>query len=355
MSPAEINRLVKQLAFDLRFDSCGVTRAEKVPRESYIKAWLQNGRNGEMEYLRRNFAEMIEPAKLLPGAKSIIVVAVNYYRTVQNAGSVNQRDRRIIGRTPASDCALDNAAHANVNSSSGHHGRVAMYAWGDDYHVVIRKKLESLEASLRSAVDVPFEVRICVDAAPIVEREFAALAGIGWIGKNTLVLNAELGSYFFLGEMITTLVIAPDEPSADHCGSCTACLDACPTSAFPEPYQMDAARCISYLTIEHRGPIAAEFHRSMGDWVFGCDICQEVCPFNRRTPMTKEPGFAERAARMTLPLESVLSWSKEEYRREVGNSAIRRAKLEMLQRNARIVMENHAEIEGRRSHEVGDG
>ena len=171
-----------------------------------------------------------------------------------------------------------------------------MYAWGDDYHEVIRSKLGALVERMRTELVEPFEARVCVDTAPILERELAAAAGIGWIGKNTLVLHHELGSYFFLGAIVTTLDLAPDEPLPDHCGTCTACLDACPTQAFPKPYEMDASRCISYLTIEHRGDISKPFQKMMGDWVFGCDVCQEVCPYNRSAPTTREPRIAKAGA-----------------------------------------------------------
>lgn len=215
-----------------------------------------------------------------------------------------------------------------------------MYAWGNDYHEVMRSKLAELTDRLRAELTEPFEARICVDTAPILERELAAAAGIGWIGKNTLVLHHEIGSYFFLGAVVTTLDLAPDEPLPDHCGTCTACLDACPTQAFPKPYEMDASRCISYLTIEHRGDISKPFQKMMGDWVFGCDICQEVCPYNHEAPTTREPRFAIRPPGPQLALDDVLGWSVDDYREQLHGSAMTRAKLDMLQRNARIALNN---------------
>ncbi len=219
-------------------------------------------------------------------------------------------------------------------------GRVAMYAWGEDYHRVMRRKLETLVERIRVEIPVSFDARICVDTTPVVERELAASAGIGWIGKNTLVLNPSVGSYFFLGIVLTTLELEADAAMPDHCGTCTACLDACPTKAFPAPYEMDASRCISYLTIEHRGEIPASVHPAIGDWVFGCDVCQEVCPHNRDAPETREPAFAPRRNIPELRLDDVLSWSPTDYARELQGSAMKRAKREMLQRNARIVLEN---------------
>ncbi|HLF24633.1 MAG TPA: tRNA epoxyqueuosine(34) reductase QueG, partial [Burkholderiales bacterium] len=223
------------------------------------------------------------------------------------------------------------------------YGRVAMYAWGEDYHAVLRRKLETLVGQMRKSFPEPFETRICVDTTPVVEREMAAAAGIGWIGKNTLVLNPSLGSYFFLGVVITTLDLEPDEPMPDHCGTCTACVDACPTKAFPAPYEMDASRCISYLTIEHRGEIPASLHSAMGDWIFGCDVCQKACPHNRHTPETRESAFAPRSTNAQPRLHNLLNWSQADYARELRGSAMKRAKLAMLQRNARIALENQQE------------
>ena len=193
---------------------------------------------------------------------------------------------------------------------------------------------------MRAELSESFESKACVDTAPLLEREVAAAAGIGWIGKNTMVLNQQMGSYFFLGALVTTLEIEPDEPVTDHCGSCTACLDACPTNAFPAPYEMDASKCISYLTIEHRGEIEERFHSEMGDWVFGCDVCQEVCPFNREAPVTQELRFSIQSRSSQPVLDEIINWSMDDYRVRLRGSAMKRAKLDMLQRNARIAERN---------------
>jgi epoxyqueuosine reductase len=219
-------------------------------------------------------------------------------------------------------------------------GRVAMYAWGDDYHDVVKAKLLTLVDRMRTELDEPFEARVCVDTVPVVERELAAAAGIGWIGKNTIVLEHTLGSYFFLGELVTTLELAPDTPIADHCGTCTACLEACPTNAFPAPYEMDASRCISYLTIEHRGDIPESLQPDMENWIFGCDICQQVCPYNRDAPEGREPRFAIREPGPQPLLDDVLRWSIDDYRKHLRGSAMKRAKFDMLQRNARLARAN---------------
>ncbi len=303
--------IVKQAAASLGFERCGIARARSIGRSDYLTAWLGAGRAGSMGYLHRNLKPRLNPAALLEGARSVVVVALIYR---QNAPEPPK----------------------GVNPQ----GRVAMYAWGEDYHEVIRDKLHRMVAMLRERIDEPFEARPCVDTAPIVERELAAAAGVGWIGKNTMVLHQDLGSYFFLGAVVTTLELAPDEPVADHCGSCTACLDACPTQAFPSPYEMDASRCISYLTIEHRGDISRPFQDMMGDWVFGCDVCQEVCPFNRHAPTTREARLESKPPAPRADLQTLLSWSQEDYREALKDRALNRATLPMLQRNARIALTN---------------
>ncbi|HEY3242775.1 MAG TPA: tRNA epoxyqueuosine(34) reductase QueG [Phycisphaerae bacterium] len=311
MSPTDKSRIVQQLGAALRFDRIGVARAAELPRADYLTEWLRLGRAGKMQYLHHHDALRRDPQGLLPGARSIIVTALNY-------------------RQPAPAPPTEGQPR----------GRVAMYAWGADYHEVVRGRLERLVAGMRAAIDEPFDTRICVDSAPLVEREWAAAAGVGWIGKNTLVLDPELGSTFFLGEIVTTLDLAPDEPVTDHCGSCTRCLEACPTQAFPRAYEMDASRCISYFTIELRDAIPPEFHSAIGDWVFGCDICQDVCPFNRKAPTTPVNEFAARPPNPWPSLLELLNWSPEDYRAKLKGSAMKRAKLEMLKRNAAIALEN---------------
>jgi len=313
MGPPEYRNQIKAWAREIGFDRCGIARATPLPRSEYLQAWLASGRAGSMAYLHRYFEQRTNPDKLLPGARSLIVVALNYHQRPPE---------------PVRD------GHAR--------GRVAMYAWGDDYHKVLKKKLFALADRMRSAWGQDVETRACVDTAPLLEREAAAVAGVGWIGKNTMVLHPELGSYFFLGELLTTLAIEPDEPVADHCGTCTACLDACPTEAFPAPYEMDASRCISYLTIEHRGEVPDDLQSQMGDWVFGCDICQEVCPHNRKAPETTEPRFAVRSPGPAPKLDEIAAWTEDEYRAVLQGHAAKRAKLDMWKRNAAIARENQA-------------
>ncbi len=203
-----------------------------------------------------------------------------------------------------------------------------------------------MTAGLRDLADWVHEqfpgvkTRYGVDTAPILERELAARAGIGWVGKHTLVINPQLGSWIFLGEVLTDLDLAADEPLHDHCGSCTRCIDACPTGAITAPYQLDALRCISYLTIEHRQPIEAEFHKPIGDWLYGCDVCQDVCPWNRKAPTTLDPRFQPRFASATLDADELSNWTARDYQQRLRGSAMKRVKLPVLKRNAQIVREN---------------
>ncbi|MBK8266824.1 MAG: tRNA epoxyqueuosine(34) reductase QueG [Planctomycetes bacterium] len=287
----------------------GIASADPMPREAYLRDWLARGYAGTMGYLHRHTASRVDVRAWLPWAKSVIVVALNY-------------------RQPAP-----------AKPDDMPRGRVAMYAWGEDYHVVLRERLEALAAALQN--DVGGQFQVCVDTSAILERELAMAAGVGWIGKNTMVMHEELGSYFFLGEIITDLELAPDAPSLDHCGTCTRCLDACPTQAFIAPYQMDASRCIFYLTIEHRSAINPALSAKMDDWVFGCDVCQDVCP---QTDMrdTSEPRFRlpvlqEAAPDAAYPLlEDVTGWNEADYVAAVSGKATDRARLDMWRRNAEI-------------------
>jgi len=311
MTPAEQSARVKRLAAELGFDRCGIAPAAPIARADFFRDWLQRGHAGTMRYLHNHVDSRIDVRAWLPWAENVIVAAVNY----------RQADPPPPDDTPR--------------------GRVAMYARGEDYHVVVREKLDRLVARLRETIDAPFNARVCVDTSAIVERELAAAAGIGWIGKNTLVLHQDLGSYVFLGEIITDLRLAPDAPEPDHCGTCTRCLDACPTDAFPRAYAMDARRCISYLTIEHRrDDIAPGLAAEIDDWVFGCDVCQQVCPFNQDQPDTTEPRLRGTPHDAWPALDDIADWDHAAYRNYVRGTARDRAKHDMWQRNARIAARN---------------
>ena len=321
MLPSAKTRRVKTLAAAVGFDRVGITHAGPVQGVGYYRVWLAAGHAGTMGYLQRNVEIRAEPARLLPGARSIICVALNYGRPEPGAASLAQQG------------VEDGSPHPPT-------GRVAQYARGRDYHVVMRRMLRELVDRLREEVNEPFEARVCGDTAPLLERELARAAGLGWMGKNTCLLHERLGSYLFLGEVLTTLELEPDSPVPDRCGTCTRCLDACPTKAFPAPYQLDASRCISYFTIEHRGEVPKEFHAAIGDWVFGCDICQQVCPFNAKAAAATHPEITEDRIPARLDLLGLLNLDSADYRRLTKDTAARRATRHMWRRNAGIALRN---------------
>ena len=315
MTPAEKTSLTKDLARQLGFDRVGIVRLGPSGKDTYYRDWLASGYAGSMAYLHRYTDLRDDPRGLLPGAERAICVAISY----------NHADRE------APDPAAPPA------------GRTSGYVRGRDYHHVLREMLGGLVERLHERLGPDFETRICVDTAPIRERELAAAAGLGWIGKNTMLLHERLGSYLFLGEILTTLELEPDNPVTDHCGRCTRCLDACPTNAFVAPHQLDASRCISYLTIEHRDEIPAEFHDAIGDWIYGCDVCQQVCPYNARAPLSAHESLTAGGLPAFIPLQELIELRSGEYRRLVKDTAANRVSRRMWQRNASVVKERRDE------------
>jgi epoxyqueuosine reductase len=302
---------IKRKARELGFDLVGVASAEPSAHRAYVREWLDTGKAGTMDYLARRFDERVDPRAYLPNAASVVCVALNYHADLEPVPENERVD----------------------------HARVARYALGDDYHEIIKHRLYDLADWIRQQVPGS-QTRCGVDTAPVLERELASRAGIGWIGKNTLVIHPRLGSWLLLGEVLTTIELPGDEPITDHCGTCTRCLDACPTGAITEPYKLDARRCISYLTIEHRGDIAEEFHSPIANWLYGCDVCQDVCPHNQRVEPATDPALTPRFPTGSLKLSDVLRWGDEDYRRNLRRSAMRRVKLPVLQRNAEIAQRN---------------
>ena len=299
---------------DEGFALAGVCAAKPSDHAQSFRDWLDSGQHGSMDYLARNVEERLDPAVMLPGATSLIMVADQYAKR----GDTNESD------------------HGPV-------GRIARYAQGRDYHVVMKKRLHRLCDALREAHPNE-QFRAFVDTAPVLEREHAARAGLGWIGKHTLLIHPTLGSWLLLGGILTTLTLdeADTTPITDHCGGCTRCIDACPTDAIT-PYSVNASKCISYLTIERREPIDPGFNESIGDWLFGCDVCQEVCPHNSPRPDTIDTGTPHEAyesRRTGFNVIEVLDWSVEDRQRAFQTSALKRATLNMFKRNAAIVLEN---------------
>lgn len=302
---AEIKRRGREMGFDV----VGIAPASPSIYGDYLRKWLDEGQAGTMHYLAGRFEERSDAAKYFPGAKSVICVAMNYHVGLEKA--------------------------EETESSAG---KIARYALGDDYHEVIKGRLHRLADWLRG--EAACETRCSVDTAPVMEKELAARAGIGWMGKNTCVINEEIGSWLLLGEILTTLELPVDEAATDRCGSCRRCLEACPTGAITAPYQLDARKCISYLTIEHRGEIDEELRPQMGDWLYGCDICQDVCPWNSKAIEAVDGALRRRFASGVIEAGEVLEWDQDRYARTLRGSAMKRVKLPQLQRNARIVVNN---------------
>ncbi len=308
---ARLTRALKAEAARLGFDACGVAEATHLDDEARrLEAWLGAGMHAGMGWMEGHFDKRVDPRRLVEGARSVVSVLHNYY--------------------------------ADAPPPTATTGRIARYAWGDDYHDVMRARLAELFEWLRAEVG---EVggRAFVDSAPVLDKAWAARSGLGWQGKNSNLIHPRKGSFFFLGELIIDVPLTPDGPLPDYCGTCTRCLDACPTEAIVQPYVVDAQRCISYLTIEHRGawdeaaPTAA-----MGTWIYGCDVCQDVCPWNKFSRPTAEPRYAPRPGLPDTDLRDWLELDLEEFRRRFKGSAVKRAKYEGFVRNVHAAARNVA-------------
>lgn len=288
------------------FDLCGVARAERHPRLARIAAWLAEGRAGDMTYLADSLDERLDPRRVLPTARSVVSVAV-VYRS------------KTTGESAAS--GEPSARHA-----------ISRYAWGDDYHDVLRSRLRALLVWMQHEAGAGFEAFSCVDAGPIQERVFAEQAGLGWIGKHTCLISPQLGSWLFLGEILTNAELEADTPGVDQCGTCTRCLEACPTGAITAPYEVDARRCLSYLTIETRGSLPNEIRDLIGPEIYGCDICQDVCPWNRRAATSDDRAWQPREPLASATLLDLCRLSDDAWRTLLKGSAMRRAGLRRIRR-----------------------
>jgi epoxyqueuosine reductase len=317
---------LKDRARELGFTLSGIAPATEADGFSHYEEWLARGYAGAMDYLHRQAPARRHPASILESVRSVVMLGMEYQSGVR-------RQETGDGKAEAPNSPL------SPNSSLLTSGRVAAYAAGPDYHPFIWDRLNILADWLMTAAPGCTAVGV-TDTAPLLERDFARRAGLGWVGKNTLLLNRQRGSFFFLAALLTDLELTPDEPFANsHCGTCTACLDACPTSAFPEPFVLDATKCISYLTIELRGPIPNELREPMGDWLFGCDICQDVCPWNRKPPLGPAAFPHDPPVEWLDPVE-LLEMDADTFRARFKKTSLWRTRRAGLLRNAAIVLGN---------------
>ena len=308
---------IKAKARELGFDLCGIAPVDSFSELSFLHEWVDRGYAAGMSWLVDDVERRSDVRRLVPDARSVIVTGTLY-----------------------------NTDRPYSSEQSPGISRIARYAWGDDYHTVIRARLDALIAWLSEQADVPFVARPAVDTSPIQERVYAQYAGLGWIGKNTCLINPEIGSWLFLSEIVSTLPLEPDVQGLEQCGSCTRCLEACPTGALVEPGVLDAGRCLSYLTIEHRGPIPVEYRPAIGGHVYGCDICQEVCPYNQPAPRSSDPAWQPRAMFDAAGAFDLWRRSDAELRAALKRSAMIRAKVAGLRRNLAIAIGNTGDANG---------
>jgi len=311
MTRHELTTRIKQYAHELGFCSVGIARAGRLEEESKrLQEWLDRGMHGTMRWMETTFDKRTDPRTILPDAQSVISVALNYYT----------KDRQ-----PPQ-------------------GKVSRYAWGDDYHDIVHDLLDQLFAFIQS-IEQSAEGKVYVDTGPVMDKVWAQRAGIGWEGKHTNVITQDHGSWVFLGEIIVNVELNYDEPATDHCGTCTLCIEACPTQAIVEPYVVDSTKCISYLTIEHKGEIAQELGNEFEGWLYGCDICQDVCPWNEKfSSVTALREFEPRPVNISPDPQKILEMSQEEFSKAYARSPMKRTKLSGLKRNAQVLLStsNHS-------------
>ena len=319
--PAALSALIKTRARELGFHRVGIVRADVLsPEHERLEAWLRRGFSGEMSWMARDPEQRTDPRKVFPEARSVVVVALNYYTPHQHVDNV-------------STVCVSGRVQDGLST-----GKVSRYAWGDDYHEVVGDKLRELLSWIKGQWPEA-DGKVCVDIQPIMDKAWAVRAGLGWMGKHTNLITQEYGSWVFLGELLLNFELEyADEEVADQCGSCTLCIDACPTSAIVEPYVVNSNLCISHATIESRAPhIDEEVATKLEGWWYGCDICQNVCPWNHMTPATDESRFAPRDGNVDASLAEILELTPDTYAARFRHSAMKRAKLTGLQRNARAL------------------
>lgn len=302
---AHHTQLIKSISSNLGFNYCGIAKAEFLKEEApQVEEWLKRGYHGTMSYMENHFDKRLDPTLLVPGAKSVISLVYNYY--------------------PEKDLASDNQF------------KIAKYAYGEDYHFVIKDKLKEFIQQINEQIG-EVQGRAFVDSGPVMERSWAKKSGIGWIGKNSLLLNRSMGSFFFLAELIVDLELEYDGPVKDYCGTCTACMDACPTDAIPQPYVVDGSKCISYFTIELKDEIPSDVKGKFENWIFGCDICQDVCPWNSFSKPHSESRFNPHPELKDMKQQDWIEITNDVFQQLFKKSAVKRTKLEGLKRNIRFV------------------
>lgn len=308
MNTQQNTAFIKNIALRLGFANVGIAKVRRLDEEEdRLTAWLKQEMHGKMHYMQNYFEQRLNPALLVPGAKSVISLLFNYYSD----------KKQIDPNAP----------------------KISMYAYGEDYHFVVKRKLKELLNELQKEIG-NIDARVFVDSAPILERVWAKESGLGWIGKNSLLLNKQMGSYFFLAEIICDVELEYDAPVKNHCGTCTTCIDACPTDAIVEPYKVDGSKCISYLTIELKESIPSAFKGKMDNWMFGCDICQQVCPWNSFSMPNQEVAFQPKDELLSKNLNEWEEITEEVFQQLFKNSAVKRTKFEGLKRNIKFLKEN---------------
>lgn len=312
MDMVSVTNLIKQKAVDIGFDLVGISPVDSFPENQFYKEWLNQGFSGEMTYMERNQEKREDLKQILPNAKSVISCAVNYNTDYPYSTELSDKNK----------------------------GWISRYAWGDDYHDIIKDKLQILMDYIGSISSDEVSSRVYVDTGPVLERVYGKYAGVGWIGKNTCLINQQIGSWLFIGEIITDIELDYDTPVPDRCGTCTRCIDACPTDAIVKPYILDSRLCISYLTIELKNKIPQELRQGVYNNIYGCDICQDVCPWNKRAPFSDNMEFEPREQLYNPHLDSLSGISVDEFRELFRGSPIKRTKRRGLLRNIMVAMGN---------------
>ncbi|MGC6479238.1 MAG: tRNA epoxyqueuosine(34) reductase QueG [Flavobacteriaceae bacterium] len=303
--PSDYSHWIKQKAKELGFISCGISKAEFLEDEApRLEQWLKENRHGQMGYMERNFDKRLDPRLLVPGAKSVVSLLFNYYTPEQQ--------------------------------SDPEAPKISKYAYGQDYHKVLKKKLKVLLQEIQNTIG-EVDGRCFVDSAPVMDKAWAAKSGLGWMGKNTNLIAKQTGSFFFICELIIDLALPPDPPTTDHCGQCTACIDACPTEALTAAYQIDASKCISYFTIELKEELPQAYQSKMDNWMFGCDVCQTVCPWNRFATPHQEPAFAPSSDLLDKTAQQWTELTEEVFDKLFEKSAVKRTKYSGLKRNIKFL------------------